>query len=202
MTYLYAIFRHLFVYAALFILVIYFVEAQRPLLLDWFLPLPWIGYVALAVSAVIALQFGRSRLFWCCVMLAILLLIGHEKIDLSSEFSRRLPLIVLMILSYLSCVKDSGFSGHNVAITLVKLLVVTVLSWAALTYLPALVQNHLSPIYTFANRLAPALNAIYTPFEWLLVGLALITCLLRFIFVTDNNHAALLLGALLVAIMP
>lgn len=202
MTYLYAIFRHLFVYAALFILVIYFVEAQRPLLLDWFLPLPWIGYVALAVSAVIALQFGRSRLFWCCVMLAILLLIGHEKIDLSSEFSRRLPLIVLIILSYLSCVKDSGFSGHNVAITLVKLLVVTVLSWAALTYLPALVQNHLSPIYTFANRLAPALNAIYTPLEWLLVGLAMFTCLLRFIFVTDNNHAALLLGALLVAIMP
>lgn len=202
LIHLHNILRHIFVYAALLILVVYFVATQRSLLIDWFVPLPWIGYLALTVAAVVALLFGRSRLFWCCILLAILLFFTHGKIAISTEFSRRLPLIALMLLSYLSFAKDSGFSLYNMVITLVKILFVAGISWITLSYLPHLTQNLLSPIYTFANNIDPRLNALYTPFEWLIVSLTLTLCFLRFIYISDNNHGALLLGVVLVAMMP
>ncbi|MEM5495897.1 GGDEF domain-containing protein [Paraglaciecola mesophila] len=202
LTYLYNIFKHLFVYAALLVLVVYFVEAQRALLLDWFVPLPWIGYLSLSISAVIALQFGRSRLFWVCILLAILLFFTHGEIALSSAFNRYLPLIFLVILGYLSCAKDSGFSAHNLVITLAKICVVAIGSYLVLEYIPAVTQNSLSPIYSFANHIDPRLNALYSPFEWLIVIFILILCFVRFIMISDNNHGALLLAVVLVAMMP
>ncbi|GAC31894.1 GGDEF domain-containing protein [Paraglaciecola polaris] len=202
LTYLHNIFRHIFVYATLLLLVLYSFETQRPLLLDWFIPLPWIGYLAVTITALIALQFGRSRLFWCCILTAILLLFAQEKIALSSDFTRRLPLMALLMLSYLSCAKDRGFSSHNLILTLVKLTLVGVFSWLMLGHLPAISQNFLSPIYTLANNLEPRLNALYTPFEWLLVTFSVVLCFARFLYVPDHNHGALLLSVVFVAIMP
>ncbi len=55
--------------------------------------------------------------------------------------------------------------------------------------------------FVLPNHIDPRLSALYSPFEWLIVIFTLILCFVRFIMISDNNHGALLLAVVLVAMM-
>lgn len=168
-----------------------FYQQQPALLNQWFGNFYWLSNASLAAAALIAFQFGRSRL----VFSSLLLMLISLPLDKLFGFEFASPNIVLTILMiqvcYLSWSNDKGFAPINLLSSGLQLSAIALLSWYALPYLLELSRDFLAPMQSSLYGLNPELSGLFTPFEWLTIFILFSCTLLRFILLTDNNHSAL-----------
>jgi diguanylate cyclase (GGDEF)-like protein len=193
LTYLQNFAKHLLPSLLLFMLALLIIEFQGTLLEHWFAPLDWLAFASLGIAAVICVQFGRSRLFFCCLLLLILRLSLDGWLSLTPGFQAHLGAIIMLQVSWLMWSKDKGFAPLNLLVTAGQLALVGLISWFALPYLIAISKPQLTDLYSFFYQINPKLNALFTPFEWLYIAVLILAALLKFIYISDNNHSALLL---------
>ncbi|MFT4940595.1 MAG: diguanylate cyclase (GGDEF)-like protein [Paraglaciecola sp.] len=176
-----------------------FYQLQTELVTQWFEKLNWLNYASLAVAAIIALQFARSRLVLCCFLLISLILPIEYWLNIDLQFSSKLVLIVMLQVCWLLYSKDKGFAVTNLLFSLLPLALVAFFGWFCLPYISQLSQDLLAPVHSFLYKLNPQLNALLTPFEWLLVCSLLVLALLRTLAKIDNNRSALFFTVLALA---
>lgn len=193
MTYLQNFAKHLLPSLLLFFLALFIIQFQGALLEHWFAPLDWLAFTSLTIAAVICLQFGRSRLFFCCLLLLILRLSLDGWLSLTTSIHAPLGTIIMLQVCWLMWSKDKGFAPHNLLVTAGQLALVGLIAWFSLPYLMAISTAQLSLFYPYLYQLNPVFNALFTPFEWLYITVFILAALLKFICISDNNHSALLL---------
>jgi diguanylate cyclase (GGDEF)-like protein len=180
-------FPPLFLFITLFI----FYQQQTALLSQWFGSLYWLSNASLGAAGLIALQFGRSRIVFSCLLLMLISLPG-EGVFTGQWLSSNIGLTILMLqVSYLCWCKDKGFALVNLLFSVLQLAAIALLSWYALSVLLELSREFLAPLQSAIFAFSPALSTLFTAFEWLTILAVFIFALLRFLVLSDNNHSAL-----------
>ncbi|MFT5676261.1 MAG: diguanylate cyclase (GGDEF)-like protein [Paraglaciecola sp.] len=174
-------------------------QMQTELLAQWFEKLNWLNYASLAVTASVALQFGRSRLVLCCLLLLFLILPIENWLYFDNQFSSRLGLIIMLQVCWLLYSKDRGFAAINLILSLLPLTLIALFGWFGLPYISQLSQDLLAPLHSFLYQMNPQLNAMFTPFEWLIAFSVLVLALIRTLSKIDNNRSALFFTVLVLS---
>jgi GGDEF domain-containing protein len=157
------------------------------------------SYASLAVAAIIAWQFGRSRLVYACLLL--LLIATNKELPLTPELLEVRYSGILLGFVFLLYSKDKGFSAFNLCFSLVVLLTLFVLSWLTIPTVQIASQTWLTTLDSLLFELSPDIRALITPFNSVLLMLGLVLGLLRLCLKTDNTHNALYFALVLSAFM-
>jgi len=176
---------------------LYFFNTE--LIASWLLNLRWMSYASLAVAAIIAWQFGRSRLVYACLLL--LLIATNKELPLTPELLEVRYSGILLGFVFLLYSKDKGFSAVNLCFSLVVLLTLFVLSWLTIPTVHIASQTWLTTVDSLLFQLSPDIRALVTPFNSVLLMLGLLLGLLRLCLKTDNTHNALYFALVLSAFM-
>ncbi|PKG96832.1 GGDEF domain-containing protein [Paraglaciecola sp. MB-3u-78] len=166
---------------------------------NWILNLWWMSYASLAIAAIIAWQFGRSRLVYACLLL--LLIAANKQLTLNPELLEVRYSGILFGFVFLLYSRDKGFSAINLCFSIVVLLTLFGLSWLAIPALQLLSQAWLTSLDSLLFQLSPDLRALVTPFNSVLFIVSLLLGLLRLLLKTDNTHNALYFALVLSAVM-
>jgi GGDEF domain-containing protein len=97
----------------------------------------------------------------------------------------------MLQICWLLYAKDQGFTGINLISALLPLALIALIGWFGLPYMSQFSQNTLAPLHGFFYKLNPQLNALFTPFEYLIVCSVFILALLRTLLNIDNTRTAL-----------
>jgi diguanylate cyclase (GGDEF)-like protein len=149
----------------------------------------WMSYASLAIAAMIAWQFGRSRLVYACLLL--LLIAANKELSLTPEILEVRYSGILFGFVFLLYSRDKGFSVLNLCISLTVLLMLFVLSWLAIPLLHLASQTWLTSIDSLLFQLSPDIRALISSFNSVLLILGLLLGLLRLFLKTDKTHVAL-----------
>jgi GGDEF domain-containing protein len=166
---------------------VYFFNTE--LFANWLINLWWISYVSLAIAAIIAWQFGRSRLVYACLLL--LLVAANKELTLTPELLEVRYSGILFSFVFLLFSRDKGFSTLNLCFSLVILLLLFVFSWLAIPALQLASQTWLTSIDSLLFQLSPEIRSLITAFNSALLFGALLLGLVRLFLKTDNTHTAL-----------
>lgn len=169
------------------------------LIASWLVNLWWMSYGGLAIAAIIAWQFGRSRLVYGCLLL--LLIAANKELTLTPELLEIRFAGILFGFVFLLYSRDKGFSALNLCFSLVVLLTLFVLSWLAIPTLQIASQTCLTTLDSLLFQLSPDIRALITPFNSVLLIIGLLLGLFRLFFKTDNTHNALYFALALSAFM-
>jgi GGDEF domain-containing protein len=159
----------------------------------------WMSYVSLAIAATIAWKFGRSRLVYACLLLLIIAF--DNEIAFTSQWLEIRYSGVLFAFVFLLYSKDKGFSALNMLLSMTVLLILFVFSGLALPSLELLIQTWLSPVSTLLLEVSPDIHALITPFNTVLLVVALLLGLFRLFLKPDNSHNALYFALALSALL-
>lgn len=183
-------FSWLFFPPLLFICALYgFYFFNTQLIQSWFVSLWWMSYASLAIAAMIALQFGRSRLVYACLLL--LLIAANKDLTLPVEFLELRFSGILFGFIFLLYSADKGFSAFNLCFSLTVLVLIFVLSWLLIPPLQLFSQTGLTALDSLLFQQSPELRALVTPFNSALLIIGLLLGWLRLFFKSDNTHNAL-----------
>lgn len=152
----------------------------------WSVNLSWIAPVALVISALIAAQFGRTRL--TIISLALIGLQVTWQSDLPS------PVYVLpaaVMTSWFLWRPDRGLLPINVLLTLLELCVVATVIWVGLPVVSEHLEPVLSFVYPWLLQLGPEISGQLSAFESLLCLLLMLSSVSRIVLVPSNSHVAL-----------
>lgn len=174
---------------------LYFFNAE--LLQKGLVNLWWISYMSLTIAAIIAWQFGRSRLVYACLLL--LLLAANKELILPPELIEVRYCGILLGFVFLLYSRDKGFSALNLCMSLMVLLSLFAMSWAVLPTLQSTSQTWLASVDSWLFQLLPGIRSYITPFNGVLLILGCFLGLIRLFFKTDNSHNALYFALLLSA---
>jgi len=190
----------LFIPPLLFFSAVYgFYFFNTDLLESLFVNLWWMSYASLATAAIIAWQFGHSRLVYACLLL--LFIAVNKELTLTPELLEvRYGGILFGFIFLLYC-RDKGFSAINLGFSLVVLLTLFGLSWLAIPVLQIANQTWLTSIDSLLFQVSPAIRALVTPLNSVLLILGLLLGLFRLLVKTDNTHNALYFALALSAFM-
>jgi GGDEF domain-containing protein len=166
---------------------------------NWLLNLWWMSYASLAIAAIIAWKFGRSRLVYACLLL--LLIAANKELALTPELLEVRNSGILFGFVFLLYSRDKGFSALNSCFSLVILLTLFGLSWLAIPALQIVSQTWLTSIDSLLFQLSPDIRALITPLNSVLLILGLLLGLFRLLIKTDNTHNALYFALALSAFM-
>jgi GGDEF domain-containing protein len=169
------------------------------LIANWLVNLGWMSYVSLAIAAIIAWQFGRSRLVYACLLL--LIITANKELTLTPELLEVRYCGILFGFMFLLYSRDKGFSAVNLCFSVAILFMLFVLSWSAIPSLQFASQTWLTSIDSLLFQLSPDIRALITPFNSVLLILGLLLGLLRLCLKTDNTHNALYFALVLSAFM-
>ena len=159
----------------------------------------WMSYTSLAIAAIIAWQFGRSRLVYGCLLL--LLIAIDKELPFTPELLEVRYSGILLSFVFLLYSKDKGFSALNLCFSLAILSMLFVLSWLAMPPLQAASQTWLTSVDSLLFQLSPDIRALVTPFNSVLLILGLLLGLLRLFLKPDNTHNALYFALILSAVL-
>jgi GGDEF domain-containing protein len=159
----------------------------------------WMSYASLAIAAMIAWQFGRSRLVYACLLLLLIAL--DNELTLTPELLDVRYAGILFGFVFLLYSTDKGFSAFNLCFSLAVLLMLFVISWLAITWIQPVGQTWLTSLDSLLFQISPDLRAHITPFNSALLIVGLLLGLLRLCLKTDNNHNALFFALALSAFM-
>jgi GGDEF domain-containing protein len=154
-----------------------------------FVNLWWLSYVSLAIAAIIAWQFGRSRLVYACLLL--LFIAAENKLALPPELLEVRYRGILFGFIFLLYSKDKGFSAFNLCFSLTVLLMLFVLGWLAMPSLQIVSQTWLTSLDSLLFQMSPNIRALITPFNSALLIVTLLLGLIRVFIKVDNSHNAL-----------
>ena len=185
----------LFFLSALFGFYFYNTELSKNALVN----LWWMSYASLAIAAIIAWQFGRSRLVYACLLL--LIIAANKELTLTAELLEVRYSGILFSFVFLLYSRDKGFSALNLCFSLAVLLMLFVLSWLTMPSLQLVSQTWLSSLDSLLFQLSPDIRARITPFNSALLILGLLLGLLRLFLKIDNTHNALYFALILSAFM-
>jgi len=180
-------FPPLFLFVGLFM----FYRQQPALVTEWFGKLYWLNHASLAAAGLIALQFGRSRLVFCCLLMMFISLPVDRFFGEEFQSSNILLTIIMIQVSYLSWSNDKGFAPINLFSSGLQLSAIALLSWYGLPYLLELSRDLLAPMQSLIFGVSPELSGLFTPFECMTILVLFGGTSLRFMLLTDNNHCAL-----------
>ena len=121
----------------------------------------WTSYVSLAIAAMIAWQFGRSRLVYACLLL--LLIAGDKELGLTAQLLDIRFSGILLGFIFLLYSKDKGFSALNLFFSLAILLMLFSLCGLALAPLQLASQSWLTTIDSLLFQLSPDIRALIPP---------------------------------------
>tara|TARA_R110000751_G_scaffold91266_2_gene178790 strand:- start:17469 stop:18641 length:1173 start_codon:yes stop_codon:yes gene_type:complete len=169
------------------------------LLQSWLINLWWLSYASLAIAAIIALQFGRSRLVYACLLL--LIIAANKVLTFPPELLDAKYSGILFGFVFLMYSKDKGFSAINFSFSLVVFLSLFAVSWLAIPTLQQFSQAWLTSLDGMLYQLSPDLRTLVTPFNSALLIVSLLLGLLRLVIKTDNTHNALFFALVLSALM-
>ena len=159
----------------------------------------WISYAISVIAAMIAWQFGRSRLVYACLLLFTVA--ANKELTLSPELLEVTYSGTLFGFVFLLYSKDKGFSALNLCFSLVVLLVLFVLSWLSIPSLQFASHTWLTSIDSQLFRLFPDICSFVTPFNSLLLIVGLMLGMIRLWLKIDNTHNALYFALALSAFM-
>lgn len=163
----------------------------------WLANIWWMSYASLAIAAIIAWQFGRSRLVYVCLLL--LLIATDKNLPFTPELLEVKYAGILCGFVFLLYSKDKGFSALNLCFSLAILLMLFVLSWLAIPPLQSASQTWLTSLGSLLFQLSPDIRTLVTPFNTVLLALGLFLGLLRLLIKPDNTHNALYFALILSA---
>jgi GGDEF domain-containing protein len=169
------------------------------LITNWLVSLWWLSYASLAIAAIIAWQFGRSRLVYGCLLL--LLIAADKQLTFLPELIEVRYSGILFGFVFLLYSKDKGFSVLNLCFSLAVLLLLFVLSWFAIPSLQLISHTWLTSLDSLLFQLSPDIRGLVTPFNSVLLILGSLLGLLRLFLKTDNTHNALYFALILSAFM-
>ena len=169
------------------------------LIKNWLEDLWWMDYASLTITAIIAWQFGRSRLVYACFLL-FFIATGRE-LTLTPEMLEVRYNGILFGFIFLLYSKDKGFYALNLCFSLTVLLLLFVLSWFAIPSIQLFSQTWLTLIDSLLFQLSPHIRAFITPLNSVLLIIGLLLGLLRLFQKTDNTHNALYFALALSAFM-
>ena len=175
----------------------YFFDTK--LISSWLVNLWWMSYASLAFAAVIAWQFGRSRLVYACLLL--LLIAADKELALTPQLLEVRYNAILFGFVFLLYSKDKGFSAFNLCFSLAVLLLLFMFSWLVLPLLQVVSQTWLTTIDSVLFQLSPDIRALVTPFNSVLLIFGLLTGVVRLLLKADNTHNALYFALALSALM-
>lgn len=172
----------------------------NPQLIDtWLVDIPWISYLGLTIAGLIAWQFGRSRLVYASLLLALLII--QPPLVLTSELlDARLIGFVFSVL-FLLYSKDKGFSFINLFSSLGIFIGIFIFAWLLLPQLSLLLQPWLTSLESLIFQLEPKLLSISNAFNLVLLLSIFMLGLIRLVFVPDNSHNALFFTLVLGAVI-
>ncbi|MEP1446721.1 MAG: GGDEF domain-containing protein [Paraglaciecola sp.] len=165
----------------------------------WLFNLWWLSYACLAIAAVIAWQFGRSRLVYGCVLL--LMIAANKKLAFPPELLEVKYCGILLSFLFLMYSKDKGFSALNVFFSLLIFLTIFILCWLSIPLLQNYAQPWLTSLDSLLYQLSPELRTLVSPFNIALLLVSSLLGLVRLIVKTDNTHNALFFGLIFSAFM-
>ena len=150
---------------------------------------PWFSYLALCVAAIIAWQFGRSRLVYACLLLGLFL--NQEWITVPEQWPQLRFYWATLGLTFLLLSKDKGFSPRNTLFTLGVLSLIGLFSWLIIPPLQLMIHTKLAGLGISLLKFPPAMSELATPGDWLFILTTQSVAALRLLFKVDNNHNAL-----------
>lgn len=177
------------------IVFIVFAYANASVIDTWLQKFHWVPFVTLSIAALISLQFGRSRLFLCCLGLGIAL--SADRVE-TADFELVLSTAGICV-SWLLWRPDKGLQPINLLLTLLEVTVVALISWFLLIEMAELLAPHISNLYSTLHSLGPEFSQYLSPFQLILFSLLLVLGVTRILLLPSNNHIALFL--VLVAII-
>lgn len=169
------------------------------LIKNWLEELWWMNYASLAITAIIAWQFGRSRLVYACLLL--FLIAAGKEVSLTSEMLEVRYNGILFGFIFLLYSKDKGFYALNLCFSLTVLLLLFAISWLAIPSIQLVSQVWLTSIDSLLFELSPHVRTFITPLNSVLLLIGLLLGLLRLFQQTDNTHNALYFALALSAFM-
>lgn len=159
----------------------------------------WMNYVSFTITAIIAWQFGRSRLVYACLLLFCIT--AQEGMTLTPEMLEVRYSGILFSFIFLMYSKDKGFHALNLCSSLAVLLLVFVFSWLAISSIQLVSQTWLISIDSLLFKLSPDIRAFITPINCALLIVGLLLGLFRLFKKPDNTHNALYFALVLSAFM-
>lgn len=160
---------------------------------------PWFSYLALCVAAIIAWQFGRSRLVYACLLLGLFL--NQEWISFPEQWPQLIFYWATLGLTFLLLSKDKGFSPRNTVLTLGVLNLIGLFSWLIIPPLQLMINPKLAGLDTVIFKFSPVMRELATPGEWVFLITTQSIAALCLVFKLDNSHNALFFASASVALM-
>jgi GGDEF domain-containing protein len=173
----------------------YYLETVTP----WLTNLGWLGYVGAAIAALIAWQFGRSRLVYASVLMLLILAFPFE--ISTQEIIEAKFIGVLFCLMYLMFSQDKGLSLANLLISLTMFGLLFLTAWFLVPLLHTATQTGLSGLDSQLFAWFPTIRSVVTPFSFLLLVIVFLVTLVRLIIKPDNSHNALFIFVVAVALV-
>ena len=162
---------------------------QETTLQPFLTSLHWLPYAAITVTVAIAIQFGRSRLVFCSLLLASsMAALGRPEV-----FPLPMPYLLSFAAFWLLWRQDKGVLPINAGLTLVEVLIVIVTGIYLLPFLSATLEAPLSALQGPLHTLAPEISLVATPFEVVSLMILTLSGLVRVIVQPSNSNVAILL---------
>lgn len=164
---------------------------QHSMIAQWYLGFNWLSYSGLIIAGLIAVQFGRSRIVFSCLIWLILLLAENSLIPDLKEHKINLLSGAMLISCWLLWRKDKGLLPLNALATLSEILLIALLVYGYFEPLSLFADKFLTPLSQFVYGIFPSLTTLVSPFELVLFSLLMLLDLLRLTLQPTNNHVAL-----------
>lgn len=155
----------------------------------WLSDVKWLSFLALAVAAIVAWQFGRSRLVFACFFL--LLFVEQPWIALPENWPRVSFFWVALGTLVLLFSKDRGFSLRNSFMTIGIIGILGLLSWLVTNQLNQLSDAQLLQALPQLGYFPESLKRLASLADWLFLIALFILATSRLLFRLDNSHNAL-----------
>lgn len=153
----------------------------------WLVQMHWIPYLAIGAAAMISLQFGRSRLFICCVASLLFYFLVQSQAPQIERFATCL----IVGVSWLLWRPDKGFAWLNTLTTLAEVIVLSLIAWYLIPQFELQLAPIIADMFSLLYSLGPAISAHYSPFQVLLILSLMIVGLIRLLLLPTNNQVAL-----------
>ncbi len=163
---------------------------QSELFHHWLVDVPWLSVVSLGIAAAIALQFGRSRLVYACVLLVVIIV--QPIYQLPANYQETWFITLALCLFSLLFTKDKGFSIQNLSKSLGLFIAIGLFAWQILPSLQSISQPWLSKLTRLLFNLAPEWLSLASSFTLALLFVLCFMGLIRLMIRPDNTHNALL----------
>ena len=181
----------------LFALLIWGLNWQKLAISQWIEQLTWLPYTALAVAAIFAVQFGRSRIVFCVLILVFLLLSPAFQVTLTSHI-----LVSLWVLTaWLLWRPDKGLLPVNLGYSLLELTLVGLATYFLYPILTSLAQQPLTHLYPLMLNLGMGISETFTPIEFCLFVSLSVLCIGRLIISPTNSNVAIFLTFIALVLM-